>query len=283
MVDPSTTGLGGARTQPQTESFSAPADAGLDLAEELPRLRLRLAELQRERDHLVAVVDILQEISASLHFVDILQTIARKLGDAFGLDRCAIFLTGAQDEVRLVASYEDPSIRNLVVDINRYPELKRAFESGETVFIPDAQNDPAFKAVKAQLEQRNVRSIVVVPLQFQDTIIGAIFLRTDRDAVPFSDVDVRFCQVIASLTAKALRNAHRFESLMRQQQDVTASQRKAELQRIALVAFLRRLLDRYAKSEEQSWAETLLPKASDEELERLVAVAMQVIEEEAKG
>ena len=249
----------------------------------MPRLRLRLAELQRERDHLIAVVDILQEISASLHFVDILQTIARKLGDAFGLDRCAIFLTGAQDEVRLVASYEDPSIRNLVVDINRYPELKRAFESGETVFVPDAPNDPAFKAVKAQLELRNVRSIVVVPLQFQDTVIGAIFLRTDRDALPFSDVDVRFCQVIASLTAKALRNAHRFEALMRQQQDVTLSKRRADLQRIALVAFLRRLLDRYGKAEEHSWAETLLPKASDEELERLVAVAMQVIEEEAKG
>ena len=277
-------GTGGAGpTRPRTEDFSAPADAGIEPAEELARLRLRLAELQRERDHLIAVVDILQEISSSLHFVDILQTIARKLGDAFGLDRCAIFLTGAQDEVRLVASYEDPSIRNLVVDINRYPELKRAFESGETVFIPDAPNDPAFKAVKAQLEQRNVRSIVVVPLQFQETIIGAIFLRTDRDAVPFSDADVRFCQVIASLTAKALRNAHRFESLMRQQQDVTLSQRRADLQRVALVSFLRRLLDRYAKAEEHSWAETLLPKASDEELERLVAVTMQVIEEEAKG
>jgi two-component system sensor histidine kinase ChiS len=267
----------------QTAHSSEPADAGLDPAEELPRLRLRLAELQHERDHLIAVVDILQEISASLHFVDILQTIARKLGDAFGLDRCAIFLTGAQDEVRLVASYEDPSIRNLVVDINRYPELKRAFESRETVFIPDAPNDPAFKAVKAQLEMRNVRSIVVVPLQFQDNIIGAIFLRTDRDAVPFSDADVRFCQVIASLTAKALRNAHRFESLLHEQQDVTVSHRKAELQRIALVAFLRRLLDRHAKIEEQTWAETLLPKASDDELERLVAVALHVFEEEAKG
>ncbi|HEY8174276.1 MAG TPA: GAF domain-containing protein [Gemmatimonadaceae bacterium] len=277
MVDQSRTAL------PLTEDFGGPADAGADPAEEVPRLRARLAELQRERDHLVAVVDILQEISSSLHFVDILQSIARKLGDAFGLDRCAIFLSGEQQEVRLVASYEDPSIRNLVVDINRYPELKRAFESGETVFIPDAPNDPMLRSVKAQLDLRNVRSIVVVPLQWQDNIIGAIFLRTDRNAVPFSDVDVRFCQLVASLTAKALRNAHRFESLMRQQQDVSATHRRAELQRIALVAFLRRLLDKYAKAEEQAWAETLLPKASDEELERLVAVAMQVLEEEAKG
>ena len=91
-----------ATAPPPPDGSAAPADAGLDPAEELPRLRLRLADLQRERDHLIAVVDILQEISASLHFVDILQTIARKLGDAFGLDRCAIFLTGAQDEVRLI-------------------------------------------------------------------------------------------------------------------------------------------------------------------------------------
>ena len=55
--------------------------------DELVRLHARVAELQRERDHLVAIVDILQEISSSLHFVDILQAIARKLGDAFGLDR----------------------------------------------------------------------------------------------------------------------------------------------------------------------------------------------------
>src|SRR6476619_5109071 len=116
--------------------------------DDVARLRARVAELQRERDHLVAIVDILQEISSSLHFVDILQAIARKLGDAFGLDRCAIFLSTEQNEVRLVASYEDPTIRNLVVDLNRYPELRRALDSGETVFIPDAASDPSLAAIK---------------------------------------------------------------------------------------------------------------------------------------
>jgi len=229
------------------------------------------------------VVDILQAISGSLHFVEILQHIARKVGDAFALDRCAIFLTGENDEVRLVASYEDPNIRNLVVDVNRYPELKRVFASGETVYIPDALAEPSLAAVRAQLEQRRVRAIVVVPLEWQGTIIGAIFVRTNRDARPFTDADLRFCSTVASLTAKALRNAHRFESLMKQQQHTAADQRHAELQRIALVAFLRRLLDRYARAENHSFAEGLLPRASDEELERLVGVAMQVIEEEAKG
>lgn len=246
-------------------------------------LRTRIAELQRERDHLVAVVDILQEISTSLHFVDILQAIARKLGETFGLDRSSIFLTGESAEVRLVASYEDPSIRNLVVDLERYPELKRAFESGETVFIPDVANDPLLRDAHQALNLRNVRSIIVVPIRWRGVVIGAIFLRTERDGAPFSDSDVRFCQVVASLTAKALRNAHRFEALLRSSEERTAVARQAELQRIALVGFMRRLLDRFANADDQLWAETLLPKASDEELDRMVGVTMQVLAEESKG
>ncbi len=184
-----------------------------------------------------------------------------------------------------MASYEDPTIRNLIDDLNRYPELKRAFESGETVFIPDATNDPMMRSARAALEHRNVRSIIVVPIQWRKTVIGAIFLRTEREAAPFSDRDVRFCQVVASLTAKALRNAHRFETLLRSEQESAAEveRRRSELQRIALVAFLRRLLDRYTNSEDHMWAETLLPKVADEELERLVSVAMAVINEESKG
>jgi len=253
------------------------------VSDDIARLEAQVAELTRERDHLKAIVDILQEISASLHFVDILQAISRKLGEAFGLDRCSIFLAGERQEVRLVASYEDPSIRNLVVDLDRYPELKRAFESGETVFVPDALHDPAYVALRHQLVERNVQSIVVVPIRWRADTIGAIFLRTERGATPFSDVDVHFCQVVADLTAKALRNAHRFENVVRTSASQPAEHRQAELQRIALVAYLRRLLDRFAATEDHMWSETLLPKASDDELERLVSVSMQVLDEESKG
>ncbi len=251
--------------------------------DERTRLAARVAELEREREHLVAVVDILTEISASLHFVDILQTIAKKLGQTFGLDRCSIYLAGESQDVRLMATYEDPSLSNLIVDLDRYPELKRAFASGETVFIPDAANDPMFQGVQMMLALRNVRSIVVVPIRWRGTTIGAIFLRTERDAAPFDDRDVRFCQVIASLTANALRNAHRFEAAVRDEQEAQVTSRRGELQRIALIAFVRRLIDRYTNAEDHMWAETLLATHADEELERLVSVAMEVISEEAKG
>ncbi len=247
-------------------------------------LQARIEELVRERDQLRTLVDILQEISSSLHFTDVLRGIAQRLGELFGLDRCSIYLAGdAAEEVRMVATFEDPAAVNLVVDLGRYPELKQAFESGQTVFIPDATRDPMLASVREMLDEREVRSIVVVPVRWRSNVIGAIFLRTERGSVPFTDADIRFCEMIASLTARALRNAHRFGSLKRERSAQLERDRRAALERIALIAFLRRLLERHASSPEHIWAETLLASASDEELDRLTSVAMQVIGEEARG
>lgn len=266
---------------PTAEAMAPPHANG---ASEGSRLTARIEELSRERDQLLALVDILQEISSSLHFTEILRRIARRLGDLFGLDRCSIYLAGdAAAEVRLVATYEDPDLENLVVDLERYPELQRAFESGQTVFIPDATCDPMLATVWSTLDDRSVRSIVVVPVRWRTNVIGAVFLRTERGSTPFSEADIRFCEMIASLTAKALRNAHRFESLRRSNGEQAERHHRAALERIALIAFLRRLLDRYATSEEHLWAETLLARAGDEELGRLTSVALQVIAEEARG
>src|SRR5690348_18327262 len=124
------------------------------------RLAARIAELEHERKHLLAVIEILKEVSGTLHFTDILQSIARKLGEAFGLDRCSVFLAerGGRS-VRLVASYEDPTIRNYVVDLESYSELKRAMVSGETVFIHVAATDPSLKGVKGEMINRRVKCI----------------------------------------------------------------------------------------------------------------------------
>ncbi len=247
------------------------------------RLAARVAELEHERKHLLAVIEILKEISGSLHFVDILQAIARKLGEAFGLDRCSIFLTERGGKsVRLVASYEDPTIRNYLVDLDRYPELRRAIQSGETVFIADAATDPSLKHVKSELINRRVQSITVVPINWRSAAIGAIFLRTFRDGPTFSDADVQFVQVVAALTAQTLRNAHRYERLLQRQQHSDDQLRSVDLERVALLAFLRRLLESFGQRE-GAWAEGMLSHASGEELDRLVGVAMAVIQEEAKG
>ena len=106
----------------QHHTSPTPESGGSD--DEIVRLRARVAELQRERDHLVAIVDILQEVSSSTDFKQILQVVSRTLGDAFGLERCTIYLSGGANQVRVVATYSDPTVRNLIVDLKRYPEAR---------------------------------------------------------------------------------------------------------------------------------------------------------------
>src|SRR5207237_10528880 len=77
-------------------NYAMPSSSAATAADST-RLAARVAELERERTHLLAVIEILKEVSTSLHFIDILQAIARKLGEAFGLDRCSLFLA---DRVR---------------------------------------------------------------------------------------------------------------------------------------------------------------------------------------
>lgn len=253
-----------------------------DAPDELERLQTRVGALEQERRHLLAVIEILQEIGGSLHFVDIVQAVAQRLGEAFGLDRSSIFLAERSGRtVRLVASYEDPSIRNYVVDLDRYPELRRALQTGQTVHIDDVATDPALREMRGTLQNRRVRSITVVPISWRGTAIGAILLRTFRDGPSFTESDVQFCQVVAGLTARALRNAHRFEKLQeRRGEQVTPRSRDRE--RVALVGFLRRLLEAFDQKD-GPWGESALARSSAEEIERLVGVAMTVLAQEATG
>lgn len=246
-------------------------------------LAARVEELEKERERLLAVIEILHEISGTLHFVDILQTIARKLGETFGLDRASIILADRGGKTaRLVASYEDPTIRNLVIDLKRYPEIQRAMDTGETVFMADAAKDPSLQHVKGALERRKVRSITVVPIKYKGAAIGCMFLRTFKEGATFSDADVRFCQIVAELTAKTLRNAHKYETLVERTRAASDDMRRADKQRLALVSFLQRLLAAFTTHDKAS-LEELLSQSSAAELERLVGVTMTVLAEEAKG
>jgi GAF domain-containing protein len=246
--------------------------------DDVERLQARLTALEQERKHLLAVIEILQDIGGSLHFAEVVQSVALRLGETFGLDRCSIFLAERGGEnVRLVASYEDPGIRNYVVDLDRYPELRRALQTGETVFIADAATDPSLGPARWALAARKVKTITVIPISWRGNAIGAIFLRTFRDGPAFSAADLQFCQVVANLTAKALRNAHRFERL-RKRKGEDEDARRREQEQAALIGFLRRLLSQYTRpgGDEPGVGDGVSP-----EIERLVGVAQAVLSQES--
>ena len=85
--------------------------------------------------------------------------------------------------------------------------------------------------------------------------------------------------MVANLTAKALRNAHRFEKLRQQRGENTALHRR-EREQAALIGFLRNLLSSYppraASDDEPGLASEMSP-----EIGRLSGVAQAVLSQEA--
>jgi GAF domain-containing protein len=261
-----------------------PQYAELDLTAEVEvrQLRTRVEALERERRRLIALLEILRDITGSVHYTDILQSVTRRLGHLFGLDRCSVFLAARSigQTVHLVASYEDPSIRNHVVDLERYPELRRALETGRMVHIPDVLAEPDLAPVLPALAGRRVKSITVVPMSWSGNVIGALFLRTYHEGAPFAHEDIDFCRVAAEVTARGLLHAHRLERI--QAPGGTAHLQRADRERAALVAFLRRLLAASAERD-PALEDGLLARASSPELDRLVGVALAVLGKEARG
>lgn len=244
------------------------------------RLQSRIAELEAERRRLLALVELLRELSPALSYRDIVQTVARRLGHTLALDRCSVFLAErSSGAVHLVASYEDPALRDQVIDLSRYPEIRRALDTGEVVDIPDAAGDPSLEPVRGVLSIRRVRSITVVPLLWKGAAIGALFLRTDRSRPALDPADIHWARSVADITARALRNANRLERLesrLRGGQAALALDRE----RAALLDFCRRLLVAFQAREGERDA-PLLPRAGDAELERLVGVALRVLGRDA--
>jgi GAF domain-containing protein len=245
---------------------------------DLQHLQDRIDALEAERARLLGLVGILREVSGALHYQDIVQTAAQRLGHLFGLDRCSVLLVtrGEGGAVHLVASYEDPTIRNLPIDLHKWPELRRAIQTGQVVHLTDPLSDPALGQAAPHLAARRVKTITVVPMTWQGHVIGALFLRTYQDGPSFSADDLEFCRVVAEITARSLRLIHRLERL--QARHTAPGTLAADRGRAALLVFTHRLLGAWL---ERGRSGDLLARVADPEIDRLVEVALSALHREA--
>lgn len=166
-----------------------------------------------EKKELMALLDVSHAVSSSLHSHDILYSIVKSVAGVIEVNRCSILRIGRKKGVGYVATtYENPNIKNLPIELGKYPEIRKAINVKETVVVEDINNDPLMADTKDILEKLNLRSLMVVPIKVREEVVGTLFLRTSRKD-SFTQKEVRLCQVIANMAGNALANAHLFESL----------------------------------------------------------------------
>ena len=224
--------LGEGRTSVATEVLLAGASDALVAPVHLPELRARLdahiraraeareaAEALRARDLLF---DIFQEVSSALRPDEIFQTLVRRVGQAFGLSHCSFVLTApGDDKGRVVAVFENPAIRDLRVDLERYPEIQEAIRTERPVVIHDVHQHPLFAAIRQHWSQHhvevNVQSAVALPVFVQGRAAGVFFLRTAKGDPQLKPADVAFANTIAQAAARVLENEERRSAIYRRQ------------------------------------------------------------------
>jgi len=187
----------------------------LSRREEVRELRMTL----RSRDLLF---DIFQEVSAALRPEEIFQTLVRRVGQALSLSHCSFVVTSpGADHGRVVAVYENPSVRDMRVELTRYPEIQEALRTERPVVIEDVQEHPLFATIRDKWDshavEANIRSAVALPVFVQGTPAGVFFLRTRQGDPDLTSRDIALAETIAKAAAKVLENEERRTAMFRRQ------------------------------------------------------------------
>jgi len=193
--------------------------------------RKRTMELLKDRtDVLQTIVDLTSLVTSTLDPQAILYLIVKKISEVIPVTRCSIIRVDRDaDYADVVATFEDPKLGRIRLDLNRYPEIRKALTSKKTVIIKDVTTDPIMEKVRDIIFPLGISSIVVIPIVFREEIIGTLFLRTSRAGYAFSEHEIKLCSAIANASANALYNAFLFEKI---------EDEKTRLEKLAITDYL---------------------------------------------
>jgi two-component system cell cycle response regulator len=183
-------------------------------------LRAARAEAQARTDEArvrAEMLDILHEITDSLKPDEIYHILARRVARVLGLSKCSMVLAQAGDRMGLVvAAYENPMLRNFQIELRKYPEIRRALESGRPVLVKDVKTDALYEEARREWELEGVevqtRSAIAIPFSLRKQQRGVFFLRTTHEDQPLEEEDVAFAGTVIGAAVNAIDRAYDLES-----------------------------------------------------------------------
>jgi len=207
------------------------------------RLRAAMDELARKEKDAQVVLELTQTLASNLDFRSILFTVVQRIAEVIRVERVSIVLVREDGAVGyVVAASDDEQLRDLPIDLAKYPEIQEVLQKGEPLVISDTSKHPIFDIVRGDAAPA-FSSLCLVPILHEGKPMGVLFLRS-RHGTPFGPRELGLTKTVSSAMGIALRNARVLQSLRDQTQQVTVARFEAERRM--------RLLERYADFFESS-------------------------------
>ena len=192
------------------------------------RLRAVMEELERKEKDALVVNELTQALASNLDFRGILFTVVQRIAEVAKVDRVSIVLVRDQAEVGyVVAASDDANLRDLPIELIKYPEISHVLSTGETLVVPDANKHPLLEIVRHESRARVYSSLAILPILYEARPMGVLFLRA-KGTHFFMEHELALCKTVTNAMAIALRNARVLQSLRDQTQQVTVARFEAE-------------------------------------------------------
>jgi diguanylate cyclase (GGDEF)-like protein len=167
-----------------------------------------------DKTDLSRVLEILKAVSAKRRSHDVLYVFVEQISRIVDMHRCSVVqVWGSAGTGHVLASHDDERISDLVIELDKYPEIPRAIGSGGRVVINRTDRDPLTREFAEELRLARIHSLLVVPIVLNDAGVGSLLLRAARRDRSFSLREIGFCEVVAEAAANALERAYLFERI----------------------------------------------------------------------
>ena len=202
---------------------------------DLPALLVALTRSRRDRDEMIrqtadlaALLELTRSFAANGDPDALLFQVVQQLAGRLAVERCSLVLA---DEGRgtgwVVAASDDPTLRELRIDLQSYPEIREVLATKKPLLVDDARLHPLLDPVRDQIEARGITALAVVPMLSEGEAVGVLFLRANQRG-GFSAREISFLSTVANATAVALRNAQLVGHVQRERNREEAARLAAE-------------------------------------------------------
>jgi PAS domain S-box-containing protein len=192
------------------------------------RLRGVVEALASKEQDARLVLELTQALASNLDFRGILFTVVQRIADVAKVDRVSIVLVREAGAVGyVVAASDDEQLRDLPIDVTKYPEIQRVISSREPLVIPDIATHPLLEILRHEGHKSTFNALAILPILYEGRPMGVLFLRA-KHAFTFGDRELDLCKTVSNAMAIALRNARVMQSLRDQTQQVTVARFEAE-------------------------------------------------------